>query len=536
MNPITRSNLFLVISIYALIMFLTNSWWGMIETSEARYAEISREMLTSHDYLHPSLLSIHHYHKPPITYWLTVSGLSLFGVTPEGARFFLVIAYILQCLIVYKIALLIFEERGGSNQDTKSIWAAFIFSNLILVLVSMRALTTDGYNHLFILFTIWMALLFKKENELKWLYLTAIGIGLAFMTKGPVIALILIPVYLLVPVSKETPRHFYKIHFLFAFALACLIGLSWYSYLINQNEVFLDYFVMRHLVDRLMHGEVFMRHQPWYFYLLIFPGLTFPWIIPFIFSIRKTSSLSKRILLAWVVIPFAIFSVASSKLALYILPVCAGFALVTSDLLFTNFRNQKFLFLVGYLILVIALLLVPFFDSSIELPLMTKFVLGSSFLLLIILFPVKDQRTVIWYSSVVFTVTLLVVSALMIKNNALKFNSVTPIAEFIKQTNLDSRTIIVYDRLLPSLSFELNKPVISVYDNNSIQRETEFETDSKWKNFLFNIDQPNDSSGFFKLLSRPSVLVTKEELTKDRSWIVRPFKNQKAISGWTVYY
>jgi hypothetical protein len=124
----------------------------------------------------------------------------------------------------------------------------------------------------------------------------------------------------------------------------------------------------------------------------------------------------------------------------------------------------------------------------------------------------------------------------MIKNNALKFNSVTPIAEFIKQTNLDSRTIIVYDRLLPSLSFELNKPVISVYDNNSIQRETEFETDSKWKNFLFNIDQPNDSSGFFKLLSRPSVLVTKEELTKDRSWIVRPFKNQKAISGWTVYY
>ena len=78
--------------------------FGLAETSEARYGEISREMVNSGDYFHPTLLGIKHYHKPLLTYYITSLGYKIFGITEYGARFFLGITLILRILLVYKIA------------------------------------------------------------------------------------------------------------------------------------------------------------------------------------------------------------------------------------------------------------------------------------------------------------------------------------------------------------------------------------------------------------------------------------------------
>src|SRR5687768_3582551 len=44
--------------IYAVSLFIFLGSWGVIETSEARYAEIAREMFQSGDFVHPQLLNI----------------------------------------------------------------------------------------------------------------------------------------------------------------------------------------------------------------------------------------------------------------------------------------------------------------------------------------------------------------------------------------------------------------------------------------------------------------------------------------------
>ena len=90
-------------------MLVTANLWGVLETSEARYAEISREMQQSGDWMHPTLLGIHHYHKPPVTYWLTAASFSLFGVNDFAARFFLTIAFALQVYMIFLIAKSIFD-------------------------------------------------------------------------------------------------------------------------------------------------------------------------------------------------------------------------------------------------------------------------------------------------------------------------------------------------------------------------------------------------------------------------------------------
>lgn len=58
--------LFTIILTAFILMNFNLGKWGIMETSEAKYAKISKEMVENKDYLHPKLLGIYHYHKPPM--------------------------------------------------------------------------------------------------------------------------------------------------------------------------------------------------------------------------------------------------------------------------------------------------------------------------------------------------------------------------------------------------------------------------------------------------------------------------------------
>ena len=80
-------------------LVLSCGWIGLIEPTETRYAEIAREMLKSGDWLIPRLNGIPHFHKPPIAYWATASGMALLGANEWGARLGLALAagFVLWC-------------------------------------------------------------------------------------------------------------------------------------------------------------------------------------------------------------------------------------------------------------------------------------------------------------------------------------------------------------------------------------------------------------------------------------------------------
>ena len=90
-------------------------------------------------YDHPKLMEIKHYHKPPVTYYVTVLGFKIFGVNAFGARFFLQIAILIQLFLIYQITFLLFNDKKIS------LAAALIYFSLPLVLISSRNLTTDAY-------------------------------------------------------------------------------------------------------------------------------------------------------------------------------------------------------------------------------------------------------------------------------------------------------------------------------------------------------------------------------------------------------
>ena len=53
---------------------------------EGRYAEIAREMITSHHYITPHLNDIKYFEKPPLFYWLETLALHLFGLHIAALR------------------------------------------------------------------------------------------------------------------------------------------------------------------------------------------------------------------------------------------------------------------------------------------------------------------------------------------------------------------------------------------------------------------------------------------------------------------
>jgi len=58
------------------------------------------------------------------------------------------------------------------------------------------------------------------------------------------------------------------------------------------------------------------------------------------------------------------------------------------------------------------------------------------------------------------------------------------IAQFIQAQELQDQPVMVYGKLLPSLSFNLDRDIITISDESEgrgVARETEFQTDDQWK-------------------------------------------------------
>ena len=90
-----------------LFLLLPAGLLPLTETTEARYAEIAREMVDSGNYLEPFFNGVKHFHKPPLAYWLIAAGLKLFGINDFGARFFGILAALVATAYVFRLALIV---------------------------------------------------------------------------------------------------------------------------------------------------------------------------------------------------------------------------------------------------------------------------------------------------------------------------------------------------------------------------------------------------------------------------------------------
>jgi len=539
---LTKKFYVLLVVLFGVLLIQLGSW-GLTESSEARYAEIGREMALSNDFINPSLLGIIHYHKPPVTYAITAIGYKIFGYTEFGARFFLSLALILQVLLVFKIARLWFKD------EKIAIASALIYFSFPLALIAARNLTTDLFLTTFIIWAIYLWLQVKLNGKKGYLYLFYIVLGLACLTKGPVAFL---PVALFILcykiINREKPK--LSIHTLPGLLLMLGISASWFIVLILKKPELWDYFIQEQIIDRSVNAETFHRDKPFWYYLVLVPALSLPWIVPTAINLfRKNTPAfdAKTKIVGYTTLAILIaFSLFSSKLVLYILPMFPFLAIFCGSLFvkFSNRHPRTYLgtFKISFAVLLLIFIALPFVPqirfSWVKALFLVLITAGSGYFFIHKSHTEAYKRILIL--STITTCLLLLLYANFASQNDYLINSLKPQYSFIEQERGESEyKVLVYDNLLSSAPFYLGDRVITIYNSNfEAKRDTRFETTDRWKETYLPLNEPGQSDRLKKLLAdKNNVLLikTKKYLPDSLQYLLEGFKAEKK-KKWTIYY
>ncbi len=519
--------------------------YGFTETSEARYAEISREMFLSGDYLNPQLLGVFHFHKPPITYYITTLGYRIFGINEFGARFFLQVAVIIQLLFVYGITNLIYKNKRIA------FLSGLIYFSMPIVLIASRNLTTDIYVTTFIIGSIYCWQYYTSRGKLLFLYLFYILIGLALLTKGPV-ALLFILVYVITyKVIFKSGTHI-TIHNILGLLLCLGIGASWYILVIVKNPNLWNYFIDKQIVSRI-NANSFNRSKPFWFYIPIIIGLLFPWwlgtIVNFRSGVKSTFKLQKEtwLLLVSSSILFILFSLFSTKLILYILPVFWMVAIFIAVQLNTLTLKNKKIIVLSYVIL-----LNLFFFTLLSLWIKKPDFITVSLSAIIAVFLITVSSFIIYYliednevykpviMSLLFSTAIIQVSTSVMKNNSQLINSTRDMMDFINTNGKKHKTILVYNYLLSSIPLYSDVNEITINSgHNTTKREVQFQHDELWREHLWDVKDDTTISKLRELSHHKNTYLLvrkKHDISKNLSFLKDDFNNTKEFTKWEIYY
>src|SRR5579872_492632 len=125
----------LLVFVALLLAELPGSW--LMEPDEARYAEIPREMLATHDYVAPRLNDAHYFEKPPLLYWANALSMRAFGLDAYAAR-------LPTRLAALGTAAIVAFELETPALPGWGLWAALILLSAPLSFVLGRYNVTDG--------------------------------------------------------------------------------------------------------------------------------------------------------------------------------------------------------------------------------------------------------------------------------------------------------------------------------------------------------------------------------------------------------
>ncbi|MBU0986284.1 MAG: phospholipid carrier-dependent glycosyltransferase [Proteobacteria bacterium] len=120
-NVLSRKFKLLILGFFLLFYILPLGFRPIFIPDESRYAEISREMIASGDWIVPHLNGLRYFEKPVMGYWLNAISIKMFGENAFAVRFPSAMATGLSAFIIF------FLVRWFSNRNFLGSITAVIF-------------------------------------------------------------------------------------------------------------------------------------------------------------------------------------------------------------------------------------------------------------------------------------------------------------------------------------------------------------------------------------------------------------------------
>jgi 4-amino-4-deoxy-L-arabinose transferase-like glycosyltransferase len=328
----------------------------LTEPDESRYSDIPSLMNHSGDYVTPRLNHVVYLEKPPLAYWATALFFKVFGESEFSSRLFSGLCAWGCVLLVYAMGARLYNEKTG-------LYSAAVLSTFLYHFILGRLNLLDVPLAFFVSLGLWAGFLYfdrgarrkprtsvrgqgaQFENSTlpgspalrggelhsggrtkKWIYLLYFSSALAFLTKGLVGILFPFGILAIWLASQRRWRDLLRFFNIPGILLFLATAAPWVILVQKANPGFLRYFFIRQHVLRYTtdaYGHVNMLY-----YLPILILGTVPWLAFFIEVLWKSPSrrlilgtVRQPFLLTWTLFIFVFFSISSSKMATYIVPV-----------------------------------------------------------------------------------------------------------------------------------------------------------------------------------------------------------------------
>lgn len=322
-QPDMKRVTFFVLILVAAIGLFGRLGTGVLYWDEAIYAQVSKEMIESGDWVTPHWNGHVLFHKPPLYFWATATLFRLFGASEFAAR----ATSALSGLGVIVVSYLIARRMFG---DCAAVLSGLILLSSQLFISYARFGTTDTALSFFILLAVY-GYLRTPEDDRFWV-LAGAACGMALMVKGAA-GLVAPGTLMLTSLLERRASAALRNRWLWAgLACAALVVLPWHiaMYRLHGNS-FVKGYVLQQVVDRATSDLHDYRHGYGY-YLWVLWEFFWPWVyvLPFalVFCRRRSA-----VLMVLPAIVLCLYTLVQTKFQWYVLPLIPAFSIVIAGFL-----------------------------------------------------------------------------------------------------------------------------------------------------------------------------------------------------------
>ncbi|MCI0459096.1 MAG: glycosyltransferase family 39 protein [Gemmataceae bacterium] len=339
----------LLLTVGAALFLLNLGGASLWDVDEGRNTTAAYEMLESGNMIIPTFNGVLRSHKPALLYWLQMGAYALFGVNEFAARLPSALAALAALLVIYELGRGLFGAATG-------LLAGLILGSCVMMTAAARFANPDALLNVSVLLTLAIFWHGYARAGRWWFVPAGAAAGLAVLAKGPTGLLLPAGAIFLFLLWARRLGVLWDRRLRWGVLAFVLVALPWYVWVgVDTKWQFLREFLWQHNVERALtpmedHGGAL------YYYLLVLAVGFAPWSVflglaswygwraaaacglagsagDLPLSRKRPEVEPYRFLWCWIAVYLVPFSLVSTKLPNYILPLSAPVALLIARFL-----------------------------------------------------------------------------------------------------------------------------------------------------------------------------------------------------------